>query len=149
MPASEVRFLTALRVNGYWTAEKLAFYNLIADRYLHECPFCGEGVPEDRMHLMVDCDHFAALRRLYLQPLWDLVGATTREEKLEAALGGGLTLKLSNAKSLQDCWVIPCLRYVQASRRVRMSTLDGLFVGPPRSRSPPAGMTSPLVSVPN
>ena len=145
--ATEVRFLTALRVNGFWTAAKLAQFKLIPDRYSKECPFCGGQVPECRLHMVVQCSRLSNIRSIFLQPLWALVGAVTAEEKLEVTLGGGLISKLGE-QELKDKWVRPCLQFLSASRRVRYSTLDGLFVAPPRRLSPPTGTTPLGASVP-
>jgi exonuclease III len=55
--------LLRLRMGCYWTSRKLARCQLLPQRFLHECPMCGEAEPETVPHIILRCAAWETVRQ--------------------------------------------------------------------------------------
>jgi exonuclease III len=60
-----------MRVGTFSTCQRLARAGVLldAERWRRSCPFCGEAVPEDLAHFVVECAAWAGARNTFLVPV--------------------------------------------------------------------------------
>ena len=86
-PYIEKMFLR-IRVNQFWTAERLCSINYLPAEFENKCPFCFDPVPETVHHMLLVCRQWRQARRPFIRDMRRMMPAVFEHEPKVARILG-------------------------------------------------------------
>jgi hypothetical protein len=86
-PNIEKMFLR-IRVNQFWTAERLCSINYLPIEFKNKCPFCLDPVPENVHHMLFVCRQWRHARRPFIRDMKRLMPTVFGQEPQVARILG-------------------------------------------------------------
>jgi hypothetical protein len=90
-----VRQVDRMRAGVFNTTQRLARCEFVAARWRAQCPYCGEDVPEDLAHFLLECPEWSEARKLFIMPVLRRAGcaawlghAARRQDLVYILIGG-------------------------------------------------------------